>query len=89
MSLQKPCIVHKIAKDPGVTSKQLKAFLTLANVNVHESTIGRTLNNHGTVARRKPLFSKKNIAAHLQFAKDHVDKPGYWRNVLWTDETKI
>ncbi len=26
----------------------------------------------------------------LQFAKDHVDKSeGYWRNVLWTDETKI
>ncbi len=37
-----------------------------------------------------PLLSKKNIAARLQFAKDHVDKPeGYWRNALWMDETKI
>ncbi len=26
---------------------QLKAFHTLANVNVHEFTIRRTLNNHG------------------------------------------
>ena len=86
-------IVGEVTKDPRVTSKQLKASLTLANVNVHESTIRRTLNNngvHGRVARRKPLLSKKNIAAHLQFAKDHVDKPeGYWKNVLWTDETKI
>ncbi len=54
-------IVHEIAKDPRVTSKQLKAFFTLANVNVHNSTFGRTLNNHvqATVARRNPLLSKK------------------------------
>uniref|UniRef100_A0A673FPF7 Transposase Tc1-like domain-containing protein n=1 Tax=Sinocyclocheilus rhinocerous TaxID=307959 RepID=A0A673FPF7_9TELE len=66
-----------------LTSKQLKAFLTLANV--HESTIRRTLNSHGVHGA-----SKKNIAASLQFAKDHAVKPeGYWRNALWTDETKI
>uniref|UniRef100_A0A671PJD3 Transposase Tc1-like domain-containing protein n=1 Tax=Sinocyclocheilus anshuiensis TaxID=1608454 RepID=A0A671PJD3_9TELE len=48
-------------------------------------TIRRTLNNHGVHGA-----SKKNIAASLQFAKDHADKPeGYWRNVLWTDVTKI
>ncbi len=58
-------IVCEVAKVPRVTSKQLKAFLTLANVNVHEPTIRRTLSNngvHGRVARRKPLFSKKKIA---------------------------
>ncbi|KAL0173833.1 hypothetical protein M9458_029801, partial [Cirrhinus mrigala] len=65
--------------------KQLKAFLTLANVNVHESAARRTLNNngvHGRVGKRKQLLSKMNISANLQFAKDHVDKPDdYWRNV--------
>ncbi len=58
-------IVCEVAKVPRVTSKQLKVFLTLANVNVHEPTIRRTLSNHGVhgrVARRKPLFSKKKIA---------------------------
>ncbi len=55
-------IVCEVAKVPMVTSKQLKAFLTLANVNVHEPTIRRTQSNHGVVARRKPLFSKKKIA---------------------------
>ncbi len=37
-------IVCKVAKVPRVTSKQLKAFLTLANVNVHEPTIRRKKN---------------------------------------------
>lgn len=32
---------------------------------------------------------KKIIAAHLHFAKDHMDKPeNNWMNVLWMDETK-
>ncbi len=35
--------------------------------------------------KEKATALQKKIAAHLQFAKDHVDKPeGYWRNVLWT-----
>ncbi len=58
-------IVCEAAKVPRVTSKQLKAFLTLANVNVHEPTIRTTLSNHGVhdrAARRKSLFSKKKIA---------------------------
>ncbi len=58
-------IVCEVADVPRLTSKQLKAFLPLANVNVHEPTIRRTLSNHGVhgrVARRKQLFSKKKIA---------------------------
>ncbi len=57
-------IVCEVAEVPRVT-KELKAFLTLANVNVHEPTIRRRLSNHdvhGRVARRKSLFSKKKIA---------------------------
>ena len=55
-----------------------------ANVSVNESTVRLTLNKsgvHGRMAKRKPLLSKKNIAAFLKFAKDHVDEPeGYWKN---------
>ncbi|KAF7654180.1 hypothetical protein LDENG_00073090, partial [Lucifuga dentata] len=87
-------ILQKVTENSRVTSKELKASLALSDVHVHESTIRRTLNNsgvYGRAARRKPLLSKKNIVARLQFAKkDHVNKPeGYWKNVLWTDETKI
>ena len=39
---------------------------------------------------RKPLLSKKNIAACLKFAKEHLDvRQRYWQNILWTDETKV
>lgn len=51
-------IFFEVSEEPRVTSEQLKASFTLANVN--ESTIKRTLNNgvHGRVARSKPLHSK-------------------------------
>lgn len=69
------------------------ASLELANISVHESTIGKTLNKQGIYGRtppRKPLLTKKNIAARLKFAREHIDTPQrYWQNVLWTDETKI
>ena len=65
----------------------------MANVSVHDSTIRKRLNKngvHGRIARRKPLLSKKNIAAHLKFAKEHIDDPqDFWNNVLWTDESKV
>lgn len=89
-------IVSKVTKKPTVISKQLKAFLALANVNVHKSTISRALNNtgvHGMIAQRKPLLSKKNITADLQFAKDRLDKPGVYGNnvfvLFFTDKTRI
>ena len=65
----------------------------MANVSVNESTIRQTLNKHGVhgrIARRKPLLSKKNIAARLMFAKGNMDEPeGYWKNILWTDVSKV
>uniref|UniRef100_A0A9J7WYS1 Transposase Tc1-like domain-containing protein n=1 Tax=Cyprinus carpio carpio TaxID=630221 RepID=A0A9J7WYS1_CYPCA len=83
-----------VLKEPRTTSKELQASLASIKVSVHDSTIRKRLGEngiHGRVPRqKKPLLSKKNIAAHLQFAKDHVDKPEeYWRNVLWMGETKI
>ncbi len=36
------------------------------------------------------LRSKKNIKAHLSFARKHLDYPqDFWENTLWTDETKV
>lgn len=67
--------------------KKIKASLVLGNISVHETTIRRTENNHGVrvhgrVARRKLVLSQKNIAASLQFAKGHVNKPdGYWKDL--------
>ncbi len=52
---------EKWSKVPRVTSKQLKAFLTLTNVNVHEPTIRRTLSNHGVHDR---VCKKKATVLH-------------------------
>uniref|UniRef100_A0A8C4NIR9 Transposase n=1 Tax=Eptatretus burgeri TaxID=7764 RepID=A0A8C4NIR9_EPTBU len=86
-------IIQEITKNPRIMSKDLQASLELGNVSVHESTIKKTRNKngvHGKIARRKPLHSKKNIAPCLKFAKDHLDNPeGWWKNVLWTDESKV
>lgn len=39
--------------------------------------------------RQKPLLSKKNVKAHLSFARKHLDNPqDFWENTLdWRDNT--
>ena len=45
---------------------------------------------YGRVARRKPLLSKRNITARLEFAKRHLNDFQTMRNkIVWSDETKI
>ncbi len=79
--------------DPTTTSKELQASLASVKVSVHDSTIRKRLGKnglHGRVPRPKPLLSKKNIKAHLSFARKHLDDPqDFWENTLWTDETKV
>lgn len=65
--------------------------LALVSIIVYETSIRKIWKNgvHSRVARTKSILSKKIIAAHLHFAKDHMDKPeNNWMNVLWMDETK-
>ncbi len=75
------CVIDsEVAKVPRVTSKQLKAFLTLANINVQEPTIRRTLNNHGVLAE---LQEESHCSPKGKLlAKDHVmSSDDYWRKV--------
>lgn len=80
-------LINEVKKQPGVTAKNLKPSLELANICVHETTVHKTLDKQGVYGRTpqwKPLLTTKNTAA-----KEHADTPhGYWQNVLWTDETK-
>ncbi len=86
-------LIQEVTKDPTTTSKDLQASLASVKVSVHDSTIRKRLGKnglHGRVPRRKPLLSKKNIKAHLSFARKHLDDPqDFWENTLWTDETKV
>ena len=87
-------MLNEVKKNPRVSAKDLQKSLEHANISVHESTIHKTLNKkngvHGRTPRKKPLLSKKNIAARLKFAKEHLDVPRcYCENILWIDETKV
>ena len=65
-------LISEVKKQPLMTAKDLKASLELANISVHESTIHQTLNKPCIYSRtpwRKPLLTKKNIAACQKFAK--------------------
>uniref|UniRef100_T1E4C8 Transposase n=1 Tax=Crotalus horridus TaxID=35024 RepID=T1E4C8_CROHD len=65
----------EVKKNPRVSAKDLQKDLAHANIFVDTSTIRKTLNKsgvHGRTPRRKPLLSKKNIAARLKFAKEHI-----------------
>lgn len=69
-------IIKKVTKRPRETSKDLQATLALANVSVHDSTIGKKTNKNGVrgrISRRKPPLSNKNIVARLKFAKERTD----------------
>ena len=69
----------------------MQTSLAASGVNVHASTIRQKFNRHdihGRVARKKPLLSRKNKAARLNFAREHLDKPeAFWKSILWTDES--
>uniref|UniRef100_A0A3Q2CFB6 Tc1-like transposase DDE domain-containing protein n=1 Tax=Cyprinodon variegatus TaxID=28743 RepID=A0A3Q2CFB6_CYPVA len=86
-------IMMQVKANPRITSRELQTSLSASGINVHASTIRRNINRHGIhgrVARRKPLLSRKNKAARLKFAREHLDKPeAFWKSILWTDESKI
>ncbi|KAK3525854.1 hypothetical protein QTP70_010932 [Hemibagrus guttatus] len=81
-------LIQEVTKDPTTTSKELQASLASVKVSVHDSTIRKRLGKnglHGRVPRQTPLLSKKNIKAHLSFARKHLDDPqDFWENTLWT-----
>uniref|UniRef100_A0A8K9WUL8 Transposase Tc1-like domain-containing protein n=1 Tax=Oncorhynchus mykiss TaxID=8022 RepID=A0A8K9WUL8_ONCMY len=89
MTFPKCRMLNEVKKNPRVLAKDLQKSLEDANISVDESKIRKTLNRngvHGRSPRKKPLLSKKTIAVHLKFAKEHLGVPQfYWQNILWTD----
>ena len=76
--------------DPFVTSRHIKEDL---NLSVSSRTVRRRLLQSKLVARsprKVPLLKKRHVVARLHFAKTHADWPvSKWRNILWSDESKI
>ena len=86
-------IVRAVKEDPKTTVSNISNNLQRAGVKVSQSTVRRRLHEQkyrGYTRRCKPLISKKNMKARLEFAKKYREKPQtFWGKVLWTDETKI
>lgn len=83
-------IVRHSKINPSASSKEIRNRL---NLTVSTATIRRRLLENNLQARsprKVPLLTKKHIAARIKFAKNHINWPvEKWRNVLWTDESKI
>ncbi|KAG2457546.1 TCB1 transposase, partial [Polypterus senegalus] len=87
-------IISMVKRNPFTTANQVNNTLQgLVGVSISKSTIKRRLHEskyRGCTARCKPLINLKNRKARLDFAKEHLKKPAqFWKNILWTDETKI
>jgi hypothetical protein len=85
--------VQKVQINPRTTAKDLVNMLEDTSTKVFISTVKWVLSRHnlkGCAARKKPLLQNRCKKARLRFATAHGDKyRTFWRNVLWSDETKI
>lgn len=86
-------LVREAKRNPTVTLTELRKSAADTGVEVHESTISRTLHKSGLfgrVARKKPFLKPSHKRARLEFARAHInDTQEQWSKVLWSDETKI
>ncbi|KAG2456860.1 TCB1 transposase, partial [Polypterus senegalus] len=86
-------LVCEVTKNPMVTVSELQRSSVEGGEPSRRTTISAVIHQSGLycrVARRRPLLSKRHMAAHLEFAKRHLKDSQTMRNkILWSDETKI
>ncbi|KAG2457585.1 TCB1 transposase, partial [Polypterus senegalus] len=86
-------LVREVTKNPMVTLSELQRSSVERGEPSRRTTISAAIHQsglYGRVARRKPLLSKRHMAARLEFAKRHLKDSHTMRNkILWSDETKI
>ncbi|KAG2466803.1 TCB1 transposase, partial [Polypterus senegalus] len=83
-------LVREVTKNPMVTLSELQRSSVERGEPSRRTTISAAIHQsglYGTVARQKPLLSKRHMAARLEFAKRHSQ---IMRNKIFrSDETKI
>uniref|UniRef100_A0A8C4STV7 Transposase n=1 Tax=Erpetoichthys calabaricus TaxID=27687 RepID=A0A8C4STV7_ERPCA len=86
-------LVREVTKNLMVTLSELQRSSVERGEPSRRTTISAAIHQsglYGRVARRKPLLSKRHMAARLQFAKRHLkDSQTMRKKILWLDETKI
>ena len=93
LSDQRRALVREVTNNPMVTLSELQCSSVEKGEPSRTTTISAAIHQsglYGRVARRKPLLSKRHMAACLEFAKMHLKDSQTMRNkILWSDETKI
>lgn len=83
-------MIRLVKQNPFITSNKIKEEL---NLPVSTSTIRRKLIEKELPARsprKVPLLTKVHLHKRKQFAQEHLNwEVTKWRNILWTDESKI
>uniref|UniRef100_A0A0K8TZE2 Transposable element Tcb1 transposase n=1 Tax=Bactrocera latifrons TaxID=174628 RepID=A0A0K8TZE2_BACLA len=83
-------IVRYCKLNPFASARKIRDEL---NLSVNTETIRRRLVQNKLFARsprKVPLLKKKHVEARIQFAKEHGSWPvAKWRNILWSDESKV
>ena len=83
-------LVRQAKKEPFKTATELKKDF---NIDATVQTVRSCLRVNGLKAcspRKVPLLSARHVVKRITFAKKHSNWPlKKWRNVLWTDESKI
>lgn len=82
------------SNNPFMSSNQLKVELETSGMcSVSSRTIRRRLVDEKLFSRRpakKPLLSKRNRLARLEFARQHIHwTKADWKRVCWSDESKF
>jgi hypothetical protein len=84
-------MVREVTKTPIVTLTDLQSSSVEMGEPSRRTTISAALHQsglYGRVARQKPVFSKRQMTARLEFAKRHLkDSQTMRTNILWSDET--
>jgi hypothetical protein len=83
-------MIRLVKMQPHITSRALKEELDLP---ISTSTVRKRLIEAELQARsprKVPLLTSRHIHNRLNFANSHVNWPiQKWRNILWTDESKV
>ena len=86
-------LVREVNKNPMVTLTELQSSSVDMEEPSRRTTISAALHQSGldgSVARRKPLLSKRHITARLEFVKKHLKDSQTMRNkILWSEKNKI